>query len=52
MGKLKAMKAGLLDDLLTRGLDEHGHLRDPATHPEQFKDSPLGECRRSGACVA
>jgi len=42
VGKLKAMKAGLLDDLLTRGLDEHGHLRDPATHPEQFKDSPLG----------
>jgi len=42
IGKLRAMKAGLLDDLLTRGLDQHGHLRDPATHPEQFKDSPLG----------
>ena len=46
VGKLKAMKAGLLDDLLTRGLDEHGHLRDPATHPEQFKESPLGRIPR------
>ncbi len=36
------MKAGLLHDLLTRGLDEHGHLRDPGRHPEQFQDSPVG----------
>lgn len=42
IGKLKAVKAGLLHDLLTCGLDEHGHLRDPQAHPEQFKDSPLG----------
>jgi len=42
IAKLKAVKAGLLHDLLTRGLDEHGHLRDPQAHPEQFKDSPLG----------
>jgi type I restriction enzyme, S subunit len=34
--------AGLLHDLLTRGLDEHGQLRDPIAHPEQFKDSPFG----------
>ena len=40
--KLKAVKAGLLHDLLTHGLDEHGHLRDPQAHLEQFKDSPLG----------
>jgi type I restriction enzyme S subunit len=40
--KLKAMKQGLLHDLLTRGLDENGKLRDPKAHPEQFKDSPLG----------
>ena len=39
--KLKAMKQGLLYDLLTRGLDENGKLRDPKAHPEQFKDSPL-----------
>jgi type I restriction enzyme S subunit len=40
--KLKAIKQGLLHDLLTRGLDENGKLRDPKTHPEQFKDSQLG----------
>ena len=42
ISKLKAMKQGLLHDLLTRGLDENGKLRDPKAHPEQFKDSPLG----------
>lgn len=42
ISKLKAMKQGLLHDLLTRGLDKNGKLRDPKTHPEQFKDSPLG----------
>ncbi len=40
--KLKLTKAGLLQDLLTRGLDEDGKLRDPQAHPEHFKDSPLG----------
>lgn len=40
--KLKAMKKGLLHDLLTRGLDVNGNLRDPIAHPEQFKDSELG----------
>lgn len=39
--KLKRVKAGMLHDLLTRGLDENGELRDPIRHPEQFKDSPL-----------
>jgi len=42
IAKLKAIKQGLLHDLLTRGLDENGELRDPEKHPEQFKDSPLG----------
>jgi type I restriction enzyme S subunit len=42
IAKLKLMKAGLLHDLLTRGLDENGELRDAIGHPEQFKDSPLG----------
>ena len=42
ISKLKAMKQGLLQDLLTRGLDKNGKLRDPKAHPEQFKDSPLG----------
>ena len=40
--KLEAMTQGLQHDLLTRGLDENGKLRDPKAHPEQFKDSPLG----------
>ncbi len=42
VAKLKRMKAGLMHDLLTRGLDLQGNLRDPAVHPEQFKDSELG----------
>lgn len=40
--KLKQIKTGLVHDLLTRGIDENGQLRDPVQHPEQFKDSPLG----------
>ena len=42
IAKLQHVKQGLLYDLLTRGLDENGELRDPMRHPEQFKDSPLG----------
>ncbi|MFB2819013.1 restriction endonuclease subunit S [Umezakia ovalisporum] len=42
IAKLKQIKAGLLHDLLTRGLDENGELRDAIAHPEQFKDSPIG----------
>ncbi|MEH2184334.1 restriction endonuclease subunit S [Nostoc sp.] len=44
--KLKQTKAGLLQDLLTRGLDDDGKLRNPQAHPEQFKDSPLGRIPR------
>jgi type I restriction enzyme S subunit len=40
--KLKQQREGLLHDLLTRGLDEDGELRDPDVHPELFKDSVLG----------
>jgi len=42
IAKLQQMKQGLLNDLLTRGIDEHSQLRDPIAHSEQFKDSPLG----------
>jgi len=42
IAKLKRIKAGLLHDILTRGIDENGELRDPVAHPEQFKDSELG----------
>jgi type I restriction enzyme S subunit len=51
IAKLKLMKAGLLHDLLTLGLDEQGQLRDPITHPEQFKDSPLGRIPREWGAV-
>lgn len=40
--KLKKAKAGLLHDLLTRGIDEHGELRDYTRNPELFKRSLLG----------
>jgi len=46
IAKLKEVRAGLLHDLLTRGLDEHGQLRDPVAHLEQFQDSPLGRIPR------
>lgn len=40
IAKQRRIKAGLLHDLLTRGIDEQGNLRDPATH--RFKQSALG----------
>ncbi|MFC1791051.1 restriction endonuclease subunit S [Gemmatimonadota bacterium] len=46
IAKLKLIKQGLLHDLLTRGIDENGELRDPLRHPEQFKGSPLGTIPR------
>jgi type I restriction enzyme S subunit len=51
IAKLHQAKVGLLHDLLTRGIDEHGRLRDPDAHPEQFKDSPLGRIPREWAIV-
>lgn len=42
IAKLKQVRAGLLHDLLTRGLDDDGQLRDPTAHPEQFQESPVG----------
>ena len=51
IAKLQQMKQGLLHDLLTRGIDEHGELRDPERHPEQFKDSPLGRIPRGWEVV-
>lgn len=40
IAKQQRIKTGLMQDLLTRGIDEHGNLRSEKTH--QFKDSPLG----------
>lgn len=38
--KQQRIKTGLMQDLLTRGIDEHGNLRSEQTH--KFKDSLLG----------
>ncbi|MBL8798675.1 MAG: restriction endonuclease subunit S [Planctomycetia bacterium] len=43
ISKLRWMKTGLLHDLLTRGLDEQGRLREPVAHPKQFRECTLGE---------
>lgn len=40
IAKLEQVKQGLLHDLLTRGIDDNGELRDPDRHP--FKSSSLG----------
>ena len=55
IAKQQRIKTGLMQDLLTRGIDEHGDLRSEQTH--EFKDSPLGripvewELRSLGQCV-
>jgi type I restriction enzyme S subunit len=40
IAKQQRLKTGLMQDLLTRGIDEHGNLRSEQTH--EFKDSTLG----------
>jgi len=40
IAKQQRLKTGLMQDLLTRGIDEHGNLRSEETH--EFKNSPLG----------
>ncbi|MBB4724899.1 restriction endonuclease subunit S [Xanthomonas euvesicatoria] len=59
IAKLKAVKQGLLHDLLTRGIDANGELRPPqAEAPHLYKSSSLGwipfewSVRRLGACAS
>ena len=40
IAKQQRIKTGLMQDLLTKGIDEDGNVRSEATH--KFKDSPLG----------
>jgi type I restriction enzyme, S subunit len=40
IAKQQRIKTGLMQDLLTRGIDEHGNIRSEETHA--FKESPLG----------
>ena len=42
IGKLRQVRTGLIHDLLTCGLDENGHLRDPIAHPEHFQGTIMG----------
>lgn len=49
--KLKAVKQGLLNDLLTRGIDADGQLRPPQSEaPQLYKESPLGWIPREWEC--
>jgi len=41
--KQEQVKTGLLQDLLTRGLDADGRLRDPERAPEAFQESEVGK---------
>ncbi|MET0467087.1 MAG: restriction endonuclease subunit S [Chitinophagaceae bacterium] len=40
IAKQQRIKTGLMQDLLTKGIDGHGNVRSEKTH--KFKDSPLG----------
>lgn len=40
IAKQQRIKTGLMQDLFSRGIDEHGNRRSEETH--EFKDSPLG----------
>lgn len=41
IAKQQRIKTGLMQDMLTCGIDKHGNLRSEQTH--EFKDSPLGQ---------
>lgn len=40
LAKYQRIKTGLMQDLFTKGIDEHGNIRSEQTH--EFKDSALG----------
>jgi len=48
IAKQQRIKTGLMQDLLTRGIDSRGNLRSEETH--EFKDSPLGRIPVEWAC--
>ena len=49
IAKQQRIKTGLMQDLLTRGIDEHGNIRSEDTH--EFKDSPLGRIPVEWECA-
>lgn len=48
IAKQQRIETGLMQDLLTKGVDEHGNIRSEATHA--FKDSPLGRIPVEWSC--
>lgn len=51
IAKLKAVKQGLLHDLLTSGIEANGELRPPqAEAPHLYKQSPLGWIPKEWTC--
>ncbi len=49
IAKYTRIKTGLMQDLLTKGIDENGNVRTEQTH--EFKDSPLGRIPKEWECV-
>lgn len=50
ISKFRKIRIGLIQDLLTRGIDSNGELRDPVRHPERFQNSVLGTIPISWTC--
>lgn len=48
IAKYSRIKTGLMQDLLTKGIDENGNIRSEQTH--EFKDSPLGRIPKEWEC--
>jgi type I restriction enzyme S subunit len=53
IAKLKQVRAGMLHDLLTCGVDENGEIRDPIENPSLFANSANGYLPKlwNSACV-
>lgn len=50
IAKYSKIKIGLMQDLLTKGIDENGNIRSEETH--EFKDSPLGRIPVEWECIS
>lgn len=50
IAKYTRIKTGLMQDLLTKGIDENGNIRSEETH--EFKDSPLGRIPKEWECLS
>lgn len=49
IAKYNRIKTGLMQDLLTKGIDEEGNIRSEKTH--EFKDSALGRIPKEWDCL-